>query len=241
MTLSRFRVAPRQGHLDRLKRIYGYLKKFKQGAIRFRTNLPDLSGLESKTYDWSNAVYKIDDDELPSDMPEPLGPPVVTITYVDANLMHCNLTGRASTGILHLVNGTPVDWYSKRQSTVQSATYGSEFVAARIATDQVIDLKLTLGYMGIKVVKSIMFGDNQSVVTSASIPQSKLNKRHVALSYHRVREAIAQGVLEFYHIDGKVNPADMLSKFAGYQQFWPILRGLLFWGGPKEALMEDEE
>ena len=241
MTMSRFRVAPRIGHLDRLKRVYGYLKKFKQGAIRFRTNLPDLSGLESKRHDWTNGVYNLEEQECPDDMPEPLGLPVITITYVDANLMHCNLTGRASTGILHLVNGTPVDWYSKRQSTVQSATYGSEFVAARIATDQIVDLQLTLGYMGIKVNRSVMFGDNQSVVTSATIPQSKLNKRHVALSYHRVREAIAQHTLEFHHIDGKINPADMLSKFAGYQQFWPILRGLLFWGGTKEGLYEDDK
>ncbi len=238
MTMSRFRVAPKRGHLDRLKRIYGYLKKFKNGAIRFRTNLPDFSMLASKNYDWSNGVYDGNVEDLPSDVPSALGPKVMTITYVDANLLHCSLTGRASTGILHLVNGTPIDWYSKRQSTVQSATYGSEFVAARIATDQIIDLRLTLAYMGIKVVKSIMFGDNQSVVTSASIPQSKLNKRHVALSYHRVREAISQKVLEFYHIDGKINPADMLSKFAGYQQFWPILRPLLFWGGTKES-MED--
>ena len=76
-----------------------------------------------------------------------------------------------------------------------------------------------------------MFGDNQSVVTSSSIPQSKLNKHHVALAYHRVQEAIANKVLEFHHIDGKLNPADMLSKYAGYQQFWPLLKSLLFWGG----------
>ncbi len=140
-------------------------------------------------------MYGLEGDEIPGDMPPPLGPPVVTISYVDANLLHCSLTGRASTGILHLVNGTPTDWYSKRQFTVQSATYGSEFVAARIATDQIVDLKLTLGYMGIKVVRSVMFGDNQSVVTSGTIPQSKLNKRHVALSYHRVGSCCSRSVV----------------------------------------------
>ena len=86
---------------------------------------------------------------------------------------------------------------------------------------------------------------HQSVVTSSTIPQSKLNKRHVALSYHRVREAIANKVLEFYHIDGKINPADMLSKFAGNQQCWPILRQILFWGadynGPSIEEEEEEE
>ncbi len=230
MTMSRFRIAPRIGHLDRLKRVYGYLKKFSNGAIRFRTGQPEFNGLVKQVYDWSNTVYEDCKDRMPTNLPKMLGNSVVTTTYVDANLLHCQVTGRSSTGILHIVNGTPIDWYSKRQSTVESATYGSEFVAARVATDQVIDLQLTLAYLGIKVIRSVMFGDNQSVVTSSTVPQSKLNKRHVAISYHRVREAIALGVLEFYHIDGSINPADMLSKYAGYQQFWPMLRSLLFWG-----------
>jgi hypothetical protein len=45
-----------------------------------------------------------------------------------------------------------------------------------------------------------------------------------------VREAISKQVLEFHFIDGTINQADMLSKYAGNQQFWPILRSLMFWG-----------
>jgi hypothetical protein len=37
MTMSHFRVAPRKGHLVRLKRIYGYLKKISRAAIRVQT------------------------------------------------------------------------------------------------------------------------------------------------------------------------------------------------------------
>ena len=36
-----------------------------------------------------------------------------------------------------------------------------------------------------------MFGDNESVVNSAAQPHAKLHKRHTALSFHRVRDAIA--------------------------------------------------
>jgi hypothetical protein len=46
MTLSRFRAAPRLGHLERAKRIYGYLKKFSGGKIRVRTGVPDYSKLK---------------------------------------------------------------------------------------------------------------------------------------------------------------------------------------------------
>jgi hypothetical protein len=169
---------------------------------------------------------------IPDDMPKPLGKKVVTTTYVDANLYHDVLTGRAVTGVLHLLNGTPIEWYSKRQATVETATYGSEFVAARIATEQVIDLRTTLRYLGVPIRPvSYRFGDNQSVVTSSTIPHSALSKRHNALAYHRVREAIAAKILVFSFIEGSKNPADVLSKHSGYPQFWPLIRPLLFWRG----------
>ena len=151
------------------------------------------------------------------------------------------ITGRSVTGILHLVNKTPIDWYSKKQNTVETSTYGSEFVAARIATEQIMDLRITLRYLGVPIGKSYMFGDNRSVVDSSTIPQSKLNKRHTALSFHRVREAIAAKVLYFYFVSGESNPADMLSKHWGYQQIWPALRAILFWEGIDMDLLDQSK
>ena len=137
MTMSRFRAAPRAGHLVRVRRIFGYIKKFPAGYIRVRTDEPDYSDLPDQDYDWTYSVYGNVTEQIPSDIPEPLGKPVVLTTYVDANLYHDWITGRAVTGILHFLNKTPVDWYTKRQATVEAATYGSELVAGRIATDQV--------------------------------------------------------------------------------------------------------
>ena len=55
---------------------------------------------------------------------------------------------------------------------------GSEFVAARIATEQIMDLQYTLRMMGVPLDgKAYMFGDNQSLITSGTIPHSSLNKR----------------------------------------------------------------
>ena len=68
-------------------------------------------------------------------------------------------------------------------------------------------------------MKSFMFGDNQSVVTSLTIPHSKLHKRHTALSYHRVCEAIASGVVVFAHIPGNTNPADIFSNIGPIHRF----------------------
>ena len=187
--MARFRAAPRQGHLDRLKRMYAYLRRTKTAALRVRTGEPDYDHLPKEEYNWMHSVYGDVKENLPDDAPTPLGKPVTITTYVDANLYHDLITGRAATGVLHFLNGFPADWYSERQATVETATYGSEFVAARIGTEQIIDFRITLRYLGAPVRDaSFMFGDNESVVTSSTLPHSGLKKRHNALAFHKVRK-----------------------------------------------------
>ena len=85
-TMSRFRAAPMQGHLDRLKRIYSYAIRTKDYAIRFRIDQPDYSFLPDQDFDWTYSVCGDVHGILPDDMPEPLGKAVVTTTTMDANL-----------------------------------------------------------------------------------------------------------------------------------------------------------
>eukprot|EP00977_Amphora_coffeiformis_P024241 scaffold15162_cov84-Amphora_coffeaeformis.AAC.1 len=86
-------------------------------------------------------------------------------------------------------------------------------MAARQATERIIDLRYTLRSFGVPLDgPAWLFGDNKSVVTSSTIPHSTLGKRWNALSYHRVCEAIAGGWLRFEHIPGTENPADVLTK-----------------------------
>ena len=232
MSLSRFRAQPRKGHLDRAKRIVGYLLFLPDGAIRFRTGEPDFSSLKDQEYDWTRTVYSGACEQIPHDIPKPLGKHVQTTHYVDANLHHDLATGKAVTAALHFLNQTPIDAYTKRQSTVETATYGSEFVAARTAVDQIIDIRTTLRYLGVPIRdKSYMFGDNKSVVTSSTIPNSTISKRHHLASYHRVREAIAAKFISFHWKDGKSNPADILSKHWEFATVWPMLKPILFWRG----------
>jgi hypothetical protein len=143
MTLSQFRAAPRQGYLDRVKRIYGCLSKMRHGVIRICTELPDYSVIPEKTYDWDYTCYEGAEELISNDLPRPLGKEVQTTTFVDANLYHDLISGRLVTGILHLLNKTPIDWFSKLQSTVETVMFGSKYIAARTATEQIIDLQRT--------------------------------------------------------------------------------------------------
>jgi len=232
MTMSGFRVALRKEHLECVQHIISYLVKMKHAAIHFCTEEPDFSALPDQQFDWAYTIYGHIEEVLPHNMPTPLGKFVTLTHYRDANLYHDMITGRSVTGILYLANKTPIDWYSKTQATIKTATYGSEFIAACICVDQSIDLRNTLQYLGVPVHKKVyMFGDNKAVVDSSTIPHAKLYKRHNALSFHHVHKAIAGAIIGFYHIDGDENPANILSKYWGYQQIWKLLQPLLFWKG----------
>ena len=78
--------------------------------------------------------------------------------------MHDLTTGGSMTGTLHFVNKTPLEWFSKKQATSETAAHGSEFVAARTCGEQLIDMRTTFRCLGVPIIgHSHMFGDNESV------------------------------------------------------------------------------
>ena len=79
--------------------------------------------------------------------------------------------------------------------------------------------------------KSYMFGDNKSVVDSASTPNARLHKWHNMLPFHCVHEAIAFGICNFFHIDGDIDAADIVNKHWSYTKVKAILKPLLFHSG----------
>jgi hypothetical protein len=151
------------------------------------------------------------------------------------------VTGRSVTAILHFLNPTPMDWYSKKQATVKTATFGSEFIAARTTIDQIVNLQMTLRYLSIPIrEKSYVFRDNKTVINASSTPYAKLHKRHNALSFHCVQEAVASKYVMIFHLPGEYNPANILSKHWAYTLVWQTMNALLFAQGDTWDLLDDE-
>jgi hypothetical protein len=85
-------------------------------------------------------------------------------------------------------------WYSKRQNTVESATFGSEFIALKTAIDQTEALRYKLRMFGIPLTGPMkVFCDNDAVVKNATHSESTLRRKHTSIAYHRCREAQAAG------------------------------------------------
>ena len=147
----------------------------------------------------------------------------------DSDHAHDCKTRRSITGLLAFVGSTPVYWASKRQGCVNSSTYASEFYALRQGVEEIHHLRYMLRCLGIPVTKaSSLFGDNLGVIQNAANPDSDLKKKHVAISYHAVREAIAAGSVMPYWLKGKVNMSDIMTKQIGGPEFRAFV-DTLFW------------
>jgi hypothetical protein len=121
-TLARYSMAPREGHLIALKRLFGYLRKHPDGQILIDPNPIDHSESLKKftAYDNWKEFYPEAKEEIPPDQPVPGMKKAQITIYVDADHAHDQVTRRSVTGIVLFVNGTPVRWISKRQKTVET-------------------------------------------------------------------------------------------------------------------------
>ena len=116
------------------------------------------------------------------DMLKPKGSKARITVYVDADHAHGQVTRRSVMGIIVFVNNTPERWILKRQKTVESSTYGSELVAACIATKLTMELQYTLRSLGVPLDgPALMLGNNLSVVLNTTVPSSVLKKKHLGI------------------------------------------------------------
>jgi hypothetical protein len=203
--MSRYLVTARSGHLEQLFHVFAYLKKYDSSTMVFDER-------RFKVCDWSE-YYPDAQETIPHNMPKPRGKAVVMSCFVDADHGGCLVTWRSHTGVIIFINRAPILWFSKRQNTVESSTFGSEFVAMRLAIEMIEGLRYKLRMMGVDIDGPCnVFCDNNAVVQNSTNPESMLKKKHAAINYHRTREAIAAGVIRVAKEDTATNIADILTK-----------------------------
>ena len=203
---------PREGHLEQTLHIFAYLKKYDKSAIVFDDTTPDFDESRFTRPDWSE-YYPDAAEPIPSNAPAPRGNAVTTTCFVDADHAGCRVTRRSQTGVLLFLQRAPIMWYSKRQNTVETSTFGSEFVAMKTAIEMIEAFRYKLRMMGIPLDgETNVFCDIESVFKNSTQPESVLKKKHNAIAYHRTRKAQAAGLVRIAWEEGETNLADILTK-----------------------------
>ena len=192
---------------------------------------PQLPDIDYTVFDLNQEgfyeIYRDAEEQIPADKPKPRGRPVVMTAYVDASHAANKITRRSHTGFIIFINKAPIIWFSKRQNTVESSAFSSEFLAMRSCIEEIRGLRYKLRMFGIPIHDegpTHIFCDNQSVVKNCSKVESVLNKKHTSVAYHMARWSVAAGEISVGWIDGKYNLADAMTKRLSVER-----RQALFW------------
>jgi len=132
--MSSHMMQPREGHLKEVLHIFAYLKHHANASMIFDDVCVNWDDESFPKHNWTN-YYRDAKEEIPPNMPQPRGNPVQINCFVDADHGGNQFTRRSQTGIIIFLNRAPIMWYSKAQNTIESSTFGAEFVATKIAVE----------------------------------------------------------------------------------------------------------
>ena len=218
--MSRYLAQPRLGHLQQVLHIFSFLQSNNCPELIYDPT--KLNILEPTILPQERAasrakvmrtMYPDAVDFIPPNMPRPLGKSVQINAFVDADHAGELTTRRSQTGIIIYLNMAPIIWYSKRQNTVEASTFGSEFVAMRVLVEMLIALRYKLRMFGVPIDGACnVFCDNESVTKSSMRAESTLKKKHLSISYHQSREAVACGVMLVFFERSPSNHSDLFTK-----------------------------
>ena len=222
-------AAPREGHIEQVLHIFAYLKAHARSSMVFDDTIPSFDDSRfNDGADWTEYYGNVKQPEPPN-APEARGKPVTMSCFVDASHAGCHVTRRSWTGILIFINRAPIMWYSKRQNTLETSTFSSEFIAAKMAVEMVEGLRYKLRMMGVPIDGACnMFCDNESVVKNSTNPESVLKKKHCAIAHHKVREAQAARVVRIAWEDTNTNLADLFTKLLDGPRLMALCRRILW-------------
>ena len=133
--------------------------------------------------------------------------------YFDSDHAHDQVTRWSVSGVVSFVGPTPISWTSKRQGTIERSSNSTEFCAGRVASEEAIALRYMLRSLGVPIIGATeLCGDNLGIIISSTNPDSELNKKNVAISYHKLQECTEAGIFNPIKVCTTVNRADIFTK-----------------------------
>ena len=210
--MSSHMVIPRQGRLDQALHIFGRLEKYHNTEMVFDPRNPVIDEKKFEKQDWTSSEFGHVDgvDALPVNAPAPRGVGLSIMGKIYADHAADTVMRRSQIGFLIYINCDLVNWFSKKQASVGSSSFGSEFLVMKHCCVYIRGLRYKLRVMGISAEgPAYIEGKNQSVFTNTTIPESTLKKKSLSIASHFVREGVARDEWRTTYINTHDNEADL--------------------------------
>ena len=128
---------------------------------------------------------------------------------VDSNLA----SPRSTTGYIIYLNGNPIVWKSRRQTTTALSSMEAEYVALSTAVSELLWVKHLLCELGYEFDEPIkIYEDNVAAIQRAENISGQTRSRHIALRHHFIQDKIESREIELVQVSTLDNNADGLTK-----------------------------
>ncbi len=116
---------------------------------------------------------------------------------------------RSTARYVFILNGGPISWSSRRQSTVSTSTCKAEYIAkadrvfgalwlrSLLSELGILDTTLEDGYPKTVSPPTIIFADNQGAIKLTENPEYHRKTKHISIKYHKTRGLVQDGVVWF--------------------------------------------
>ena len=167
-------------------------------------------------------------EALPHNMPNPLGHGFKIFCFVDADHAGEFLTRRSQTELIVMLNNAPIYWHSKKQTSIDTSSFGSEMMEMKQASYYIRDFLYKLRIVGIPVEEpSYMYSDNHSVLTGSTRPEYTLKKKVQRIAFHFIREGCVADEWHTSYINTSENISYLMTKLLSGEKRWQLIRILL--------------
>jgi len=180
-----------------LARVGGHPSEYRYGALKRCLRYCKKTRDRGLIFTYNSGVFPRDDQ--------------LTV-WVDAD-WGGEIPGRKScTGGILVLNGTPIDWISRKQATVALSSMEAEYMAASTVVSLTMLYGQVLEELGLSQNTISIIGDNTACISLARNDQTSKRAKHIDLRYHFIRELQQAKVVNFVWTKTENELADILTK-----------------------------
>ena len=206
---------PREGHLDHV--IYIFLFSYSKACHNLRIVLdltyPDIVNMNDFKHYICKQFYGNGKELMPSNTPRLIEEEFIIQAFVDADFAGDNLTRRSRSSFLVMLNNIALLSFSKKQSSMETSSFGRKFVAIRQCCEYLKGLQYELRMMGIPVNNPcFIYGDYQLVLQNTTVPDLMLKKKTAYVLRHLICEGVSADEWRTLDINNKFNQSDIFIK-----------------------------
>ena len=156
------------------------------------------------------------------------------VAYCDASWAADYQDGRSTTGYIFLLQGGPISWNSRKQSTVALSSTQAEYMALSSATQEALWLRgLTIELTILGPSPVIIHSDNKGVIDLAKNAHFSSRTRHISIKHYFIKQSIDDKLIEVRFVTSFEMLADTLTKatpkgnIEGFSSYVGLLKSTL--------------